>query len=42
MTIMLFWKIKRNTVFSDGLDFESLNKLPFPVVIHNFIKNNEF
>lgn len=37
-----FWKIKRNTVFSDGLDFKSLNKLPFPIVIHNFIKNNEF
>lgn len=37
-----FWKIFRNTIFNDGLDFETLNKLPFPIVIHNFIDSNRF
>ena len=37
-----FWKIKRNIILENGLDFESLNKFPFPIVLHNFIKNNKF
>uniref|UniRef100_UPI003750162F NUDIX domain-containing protein n=1 Tax=Flavobacterium sp. TaxID=239 RepID=UPI003750162F len=37
-----FWKIKQNTIFENGLDFESLNKFPFPIVLHNFIAKNKF
>ena len=37
-----FWKINRKTTLENGLDFESLNKFPFPIVIHNFIENNKF
>lgn len=37
-----FWKINLNTIFENGLDFESLNKFPFPIVLHNFIENNKF
>ena len=37
-----FWKIKRETTLENGLDFESLNKFPFPIVLHNFIANNKF
>ncbi|WP_309608081.1 A/G-specific adenine glycosylase [Flavobacterium sp.] len=37
-----FWKIKQNNVFENGLDFESLNKFPFPIVLHNFIEKNKF
>ncbi|MEO8516459.1 MAG: A/G-specific adenine glycosylase, partial [Flavobacterium sp.] len=37
-----FWKINQNTIFENGLDFESLNKFPFPIVLHNFIENNKF
>ncbi len=37
-----FWKINQNTVFENGLDFESLNKFPFPIVLHNFIENNKY
>jgi A/G-specific adenine glycosylase len=37
-----FWKIKRNTILENGLDFEALNKFPFPIVLHNFIENNKF
>lgn len=37
-----FWKINQNTIFEHGLDFESLNKFPFPIVLHNFIENNKF
>lgn len=37
-----FWKIKRNTILENGLDFETLNKFPFPIVLHNFIENNKF
>ncbi|WP_310555761.1 A/G-specific adenine glycosylase [Flavobacterium sp.] len=37
-----FWKIKQNTTFENGLDFERLNTYPFPIVIHNFIANNKF
>ena len=37
-----FWKINQNTLFENGLDFENLNKFPFPIVLHNFIENNKF
>ncbi len=37
-----FWKINQNTLFENGLNFESLNKFPFPIVLHNFIENNKF
>jgi A/G-specific adenine glycosylase len=37
-----FWKINQNIIFTDGLDYEQLNKLPFPIVIHNFIAHNKF
>jgi len=37
-----FWKVNQNTTFENGLDFESLNKFPFPIVLHNFIENNKF
>ncbi|WP_300564920.1 A/G-specific adenine glycosylase [Flavobacterium sp.] len=37
-----FWKINQNTIFENGLNFESLNKFPFPIVLHNFIENNKF
>lgn len=37
-----FWKINQNTTFENGLNFENLNKLPFPIVLHNFIENNKF
>lgn len=37
-----FWKIRRNTILENGLDFENLNKFPFPIVLHNFIENNRF
>jgi A/G-specific adenine glycosylase len=37
-----FWKIKRNIILENGLDFETLNKFPFPIVLHNFIENNKF
>ncbi|WP_394759924.1 A/G-specific adenine glycosylase [Flavobacterium sp.] len=37
-----FWKVNRNVILENGLDFESLNKFPFPIVLHNFIKNNKF
>ena len=37
-----FWKINQNIIFENGLDFENLNKFPFPIVLHNFIENNKF
>lgn len=37
-----FWKVHLDTIFDNGLDFSDLNKLPFPIVLHNFIKNNRF
>lgn len=37
-----FWKVKRKIILENGLDFESLNKFPFPIVLHNFIENNKF
>jgi len=37
-----FWKIQVDTKLQNGLTFQDLNKLPFPIVIHNFVKNNLF
>jgi A/G-specific adenine glycosylase len=37
-----FWKVKRTSTLKNGLDFENLNKFPFPIVLHNFIENNKF
>lgn len=37
-----FWRMQQDTVFENGLNFENLNKLPFPIVLHNFIANNKF
>jgi A/G-specific adenine glycosylase len=38
-----FWKIKLNKkVIDNTYDFESINKFPFPIVLHNFIQNNKF
>ena len=37
-----FWKVTRKTTLENGLDFENLNKFPFPIVLHNFIENNKF
>jgi len=37
-----FWKIQLDSKLKDGLTFHDLNKLPFPIVIHNFVKNNLF
>lgn len=35
-----FWKIKIHTTIMDGIDFQTLMTFPFPIVIHNFIKND--
>ena len=32
-----FWKVKTNDKLADGIDYESLLSLPFPIVIFNFI-----
>ena len=32
-----FWKVKTNDKLADGIDYESLFSLPFPIVIFNFI-----
>jgi A/G-specific adenine glycosylase len=37
-----FWKVKQNEIFKKGLDYEALNKFPFPIVLHNFITHNKF
>ncbi|MGH2667216.1 A/G-specific adenine glycosylase [Flavobacterium sp.] len=37
-----FWRMSQDTVFANGLNYEALNKLPFPIVLHNFIANNKF
>jgi A/G-specific adenine glycosylase len=38
-----FWKIKLNIDLVDNVhDFDSINKFPFPIVLHNFITNNKF
>lgn len=35
-----FWKIKVHGLLKEGIDFLTLKKLPFPIVIHNFIEKN--
>lgn len=37
-----FWKVNQNVLFENGLNFETLNQFPFPIVLHNFIENNKF
>ncbi|WP_396173192.1 A/G-specific adenine glycosylase [Flavobacterium sp.] len=34
-----FWKIKVNGKIENGIDWESVKKMPFPIVIFNFISN---
>jgi A/G-specific adenine glycosylase len=34
-----FWKIKVNGKIENGFDWESVKKMPFPIVIFNFISN---
>lgn len=33
-----FWKVNLNIYLMKGIDFETLNTFPFPIVIHNFIE----
>lgn len=35
-----FWKIKLHATIVGGIDFQTLNTFPFPIVIHNFIEND--
>lgn len=35
-----FWRITVNGTMENGLDFFSLQKFPFPIVIHNFIQSD--
>ena len=35
-----FWKIKLQSTIVGGIDFQTLNTFPFPIVIHNFIEND--
>jgi A/G-specific adenine glycosylase len=37
-----FWKVKVAGKLSGGIDWESVKKLPFPIVIHNFIEAERF
>lgn len=37
-----FWKVRVVGKLSDGIDWESVKKLPFPIVIHNFIEAERF
>lgn len=37
-----FWKVRTNTTFENGLDYENLKKYPFPIVLHNFLDNNKY
>lgn len=37
-----FWKILLDTPLEKGLSHEELIKLPFPIVLHNFIENNKY
>ncbi len=37
-----FWKVQTNTIFENGLDYETLKSYPFPIVLHNFIDNNKY
>src|SRR6218665_195156 len=34
-----FWKVSVNGIISNGIDWESASKFPFPVVLYNFIEN---
>lgn len=34
-----FWKVSVNGTLSNGMDWESVSKFPFPVVLYNFIEN---
>lgn len=36
-----FWKVNVEGLISNALDYESVLKFPFPVVIYNFIEKNE-
>jgi A/G-specific adenine glycosylase len=35
-----FWKVKTNDKLADGIDYETLLSLPFPIVIFNFISQD--
>jgi len=35
-----FWKVNVNGIIPEGIDYESLLKFPFPVVIYNFIERD--
>jgi len=35
-----FWKVNVNGIIPEGVDYESLLKFPFPVVIYNFIERD--
>jgi A/G-specific adenine glycosylase len=37
-----FWKVRVAGKLSDGMDWKSVKKLPFPIVIHNFIEAERF
>jgi A/G-specific adenine glycosylase len=37
-----FWEVKLEGLLSGGTDWESVKKLPFPIVIHNFIEAERF
>lgn len=37
-----FWKVKVLGEITDGIDYESLKKFPFPIVLFNFIENDFF
>ena len=34
-----FWKVGVKGKLSSGMDWESVKKLPFPIVLYNFIEN---
>ena len=37
-----FWKVRVAGVLVEGIDWKSVVKLPFPIVIHNFIEAEKF
>jgi A/G-specific adenine glycosylase len=37
-----FWKVRVAGKLSAGIDWKSVKKLPFPIVIHNFIEAERF
>lgn len=37
-----FWKIEINSFFEEGISYKELQKLPVPIVLHNFIERNSF